>query len=150
MAFERGHRFSESFETAFPMGLLQMGEVEADREYSDKPGREMPQKIDEATGLRIWKFRATDPGQTKAKHASFEVRLLATHQPVPHGPELMPGMRMVALEGLMVEPKVVGQGEYKSQGYAFWATGFAAAKGGAKTPAGSGTSKGDGGDKAAA
>ena len=143
MAIQRGHRFSEAYEVAFPMGLLLYGEVEADREYADKPGREMPQRVDEATGLRIWKFRAMDPDQTKVKQASFEVRLLASHQPVPEGPEVMPGMRQVVLEGLMVEPKVVGQGEYKSQGYAFWATGFADAKGPAKTPAGSETSSGD-------
>jgi len=141
MAITRGHRFSETYEVVFPDGLLMLGDVEADREYSDKPGREMPQKVDEASGLRVWKFRAMDPGQTKVKQASFEVRLLATHQPVPDGAEVMPGMRPVVLEGLMVEPKVIGQGEYKSQGYAFWATGFAPAKGAAKPPVGSTTGK---------
>jgi hypothetical protein len=126
MAIERGHRFSVEFDVAFGDSLIQVGDVEAAREYTGDPNKPGPQKVDEATGLRIWKFRAMDPGQTKVKQASFEVHLLATHQPVPEGPELMPGMRRVVLEGLMAEPRVIGQGEYKSQGYAFWATGFAA------------------------
>jgi hypothetical protein len=137
MAIERGHRFSAEFDVAFGDGLIQTSDVEADREYTGDPNKVGPQKVDEATGLRIWKFRALDPGQKKVKQASFEVKLIATHQPVPEGPELMPGMRRVVLEGLMVEPKVIGQGEYKSQGYAFWASGFAAVDTGSGTGAGS-------------
>jgi hypothetical protein len=66
------------------------------------------------------------PAQTNAKRASFDLIFLADVQPVPSAPELAPGtgLRMIELEGLTVEPKVMGQGEFKYLGYTFRAEGY--------------------------
>jgi hypothetical protein len=128
MAIARGYRFGIPFDHAFPQGLVMVGEVTADTEYQSREdraaGRPTRQRVDEVTGKRQWKVMVTDPDELKAKRASFEVILLADHQPVPTGPEVLPGMRPVEFDGLTAEPKVAGQGEFKYQSYAFRATGF--------------------------
>ncbi|MEV7550543.1 hypothetical protein AB0N89_13035 [Amycolatopsis sp. NPDC089917] len=135
MAIEKGIRFSVDHDDAFPQGLVVVGEVSPDNEYQSREeraqGRPTRQRVDEVTGKRQWKFMATDPGETKAKRASFKITLLADVQPVPTTGEVMPGMRPVELDGLTAEPKVAGQGEYKYLSYVFRATGFKAAGSGA-------------------
>ena len=78
------------------------------------------------TGKRRWKATVTDPNEDKAKRMSFELIFLADVQPIPATPEIVAGtgMRMIELEGLTAEPKVMGQGEFKFQGYTFRATGI--------------------------
>jgi hypothetical protein len=76
------------------------------------------------TGKRQWKVMVTDPAETRAKRASFEITLLADAQPVPTTSEALPGMRPIELDGLTAEPRVAGQGEFKNQSYVFRATGF--------------------------
>ena len=123
---ERGTRFGIPFEIAFAKGLLQTGDVVADTEYQPDRNRPSVQKIDPVTGKRQWKVTVTDPDQTNAKRASFELIFLADVQPVPSAPELAPGtgLRMIELDGLSVEPRVMGQGEFKYQGFAFRADGY--------------------------
>lgn len=123
---ERGTRFGMPFEIAFAKGLLQTGEVAADTEYQQDRSRPAVQKVDPVTGKRQWKVTVTDPAQTNAKRASFELIFLADVQPVPSGPELAPGtgLRMIELDGLTVEPKVMGQGEFKYLGYVFRAESY--------------------------
>jgi hypothetical protein len=138
MAITRGHRFEIGFDHAFPQGLVLVGEVSPDNEYQSREdkaaGRPARQRVDEITGKRQWKATVTDPDETKAKRASFEITLLADVQPVPTTTEALPGMRPVELDGLTAEPKVAGQGEFKYQSYVYRATGFksAASGGGAK------------------
>ncbi|WP_326836008.1 hypothetical protein VSH64_13975 [Amycolatopsis rhabdoformis] len=131
MTIDKGHRFGIDFDDAFPQGLVMVGEVSPDNEYQSREdrsaGRPTRQRIDEVTGKRQWKVRVTDPAETKAKRASFEITFLADVQPVPTTSEVLPGMRPVELEGLTAEPRVAGQGEFKYQSYAFCATGFKAA-----------------------
>ncbi|MFE3170409.1 hypothetical protein ACFXPA_13905 [Amycolatopsis sp. NPDC059090] len=133
MAIEKGHRFAIDFDEAFPQGLVMVGEVIPDNEYQSREdraaGRPVRQRIDEVTGKRQWRAAVTDPGETKAKRASFEVTFLADVQPVPTTAEALPGMRPVELDGLTAEPRVGGQGEFKYQTYVFRATGFKAAPG---------------------
>ncbi|WP_432847244.1 hypothetical protein ACQPXB_41270 [Amycolatopsis sp. CA-161197] len=130
MAIERGYRFSIPFAEAFPQGLVMVGEVSADTEYQSREdraaGRPTRQRVDEATGKRQWKCMVTDPGEDKAKRASFEITFLADVQPVPTTSEVLPGMRPIELEGLTAEPRVAGNGEFKYQSYLFRATGFQA------------------------
>jgi hypothetical protein len=139
MAIDKGYRFSIGFDDAFTQGLVMVGEVSPDNEYQSREdraaGRPTRQRVDEITGKRQWKVTVTDPSETKAKRASFEITLLADVQPVPATSEVLPGMRPIELEGLTAEPKVAGQGEFKYQSYAFRATGFkaAASGGGAKS-----------------
>lgn len=148
MAIKKGHRFEVSFEEAFPQGLVLLGEIGPDTKYNPDPNAQKEQKVDLdkdglGTGLRQWKATVTDPNEDKAKRASFEVIFLSSHQPIPVGQELVAGtgMRMVELEGLTAEPKVMGQGEFKYQGFQYRATGI---KGDNQTPkaAGSGAKAG--------
>jgi hypothetical protein len=119
------------FAEAFPTGLVMVGEVLPDTEFQSQEdrarNRPVRQRVDEMTGLRQWKVMVTDPDESKAKRASFEVTLLAEVQPVPTTSEALPGVRPVELNGLTAEPRVAGNGEFKYLSYVFRATGFRAA-----------------------
>ncbi|MYW94302.1 hypothetical protein G3I59_27810 [Amycolatopsis rubida] len=144
MAIEKGHRFAIDFDDAFPQGLVMVGEVIPDNEYQSREdraaGRPVRQRVDEVTGKRQWRAAVTDPGETKAKRASFEVTFMADVQPVPTTSEALPGMRPIELDGLTAEPRVGGQGEFKYQTYVFRATGFKAAAGKSSSRSASGSS----------
>src|SRR5262245_1668717 len=131
MAIQRGHRFAIEFDGAFPQGLVLIGEATPDNEYQTREdraaGRPVRQKIDQITGKRQWKATVTDPDETNAKRASFEITFIADVQPVPTTSQVLPGMRPIGLEGLTAEPRVAGNGEFKYQSYLYRATGFAAA-----------------------
>lgn len=139
MAISRGFRFPIEFGKAFPQGLVLLGEISPATKYNPNPNAPAEQLIDydlktgEGTQLPLWKATVTDPHEDKAKRASFEVLFISSHQPVPVTEEIVPGtgMRMIELEGLTAEPKVMGQGEFKYQGYQFRATGI---KGDTNTP----------------
>lgn len=128
MGIQKGERFAIEFDRAFPKGLVLMGAVEQATEYQSQEdrsrGREAKQLLDEKTGKRIWKAIASDPDEGRAKRASFEVYFAADVQPVPPGEEVYPGMRPIVLDGLEVEPKMTGQGEFRSLIYQVWASGF--------------------------
>ncbi|WP_199433869.1 hypothetical protein [Qaidamihabitans albus] len=147
MAIPKGYRFPIEFDDAFPQGLVMVGEVSPDTEYQSREdkamGKPARQRVDETTGKRQWKVAVTDPSQTNAKRASYEVTLLADVQPVPTTTEALPGMRPIELEGLTAEPRVAGNGEFKYQSYVFRATGF-------KTPASSGGRSGQSGKSSGA
>lgn len=134
MAIDKGHRFGIDFDDAFTQGLVMVGEVSPDNEYQSREdraaNRPVRQRVDEVTGKRQWKVMVTDPAETLAKRASFEITLLADVQPVPTTSEALPGMRPIELDGLTAEPRVAGQGEFKS--YVFCATGFKQAASNAK------------------
>lgn len=150
MAIAKGQRFPIEFGVAFPRGLVLVGDIEPDNEYQSQEdrqrGREVRQRIDVQTGKRIWKGTATDPDEARAKRASFDVRFVADVQPVPTADEALPGMRPLELEGLEVEPKVAGQGEFKYLSYDVWATGIKDNGRGRKS---SGSSAGSTGSQAA-
>ena len=117
---------------AFPKGLVLVGELGPDTEYQSREdraaGKPVRQRVNEATGLRQWKGTFTDPSAEKERDTTVTVTFLAEVQPVPTTPELLPGtgMRMVELDGLAVVPRVVGSGEFKTQGWSYYATGFKA------------------------
>lgn len=80
MAIERTHHFPIEFATAFPQGLVLVGEITPNNEYNSDRNAPARQKIDEDTGLREWAATVTDPHESKAKRASFTVILLAPVQ----------------------------------------------------------------------
>src|SRR4051794_4653138 len=127
MAIDKGHRFSVDFDDAFTQGLVMVGEVSPDNEYPSREdraaNRPVRQRVDEVTGKRQWKVMVTDPAETRAKRASFEITLLADVQPVPTS-EALSGMRPIELDGLTAEPRVAGQGEFNYQSDVFRASGF--------------------------
>jgi hypothetical protein len=130
MAIPRGYRFDIIFDSAFPQGLVLIGDVAPDNEYQTREdkaaGRPVRQKIDQVTGQRQWKATVTDPDESTAKRASFEITLIAEVQPVPMTTEVLPGMRPIVLDGLTAEPRVAGNGEFKYQSYLYRSTGFTA------------------------
>jgi hypothetical protein len=130
MAIPRGYRFAIQFGSAFPQGLVLIGDVTPDNEYQTREdkavGRPVRQRIDDMTGQRQWKATVTNPDEPTAKRASFEITFIADVQPVPSTTEVLPGMRPIELEGLTAEPRVAGNGEFKYQSYIFRATGFKA------------------------
>lgn len=136
MALKR-YRFEVPFRTPFPNGLVLIGAIVRNTEYKQGvPEENRRQRVDEVTGLKEWKAKVTDPDEPNAKRASFELLFLADVQPVPATDEIVPGtgMRMIELEGLTAEPKVMGQGEYKYLGYQYRATGIVGDTSGAKLP----------------
>ncbi|MEV6622570.1 hypothetical protein AB0M83_35280 [Amycolatopsis sp. NPDC051106] len=145
MAIDKGHRFGIDFDDAFPQGLVMVGEVSPDNEYQSREdraaNRPVRQRVDEVTGKRQWKVMVTDPAETRAKRASFEITLLADVQPVPTTLEALPGMRPIELDGLTAEPRVAGQGEFKYQSYVFRAIGFKQAISNAKPSRSGGASE---------
>ncbi|HKR51123.1 MAG TPA: hypothetical protein VJT72_16350 [Pseudonocardiaceae bacterium] len=128
MAIPRGHQFEIEFDSAFPQGLVMIGDIAPDNEYQTREdkaaGRPVRQKIDNLTGKRQWKATVTDPDEPNAKRTSFEITFVADVQPVPTTTEVLPGMRPIELEGLTAEPRVAGNGEFKYQSYVYRATGF--------------------------
>jgi hypothetical protein len=130
MAIPRGYRFDITFDSAFPQGLVLIGDVTPDNEYQTREdkaaGRPVRQKNDQVTGQRQWKATVTDPDESTAKRTSFEITLIAEVQPVPTTTEVLPGMRPIQLEGLTAEPRVAGNGEFKYQSYLYRSTGFTA------------------------
>lgn len=130
MAIPRGYRFDIAFDSAFPQGLVLIGDIAPDNEYQTREdkaaGRPVRQKVDQVTGQRQWKATVTDPDEPTAKRASFEITLIADVQPVPTTTEVLPGMRPIQLNGLTAEPRVAGNGEFKYQSYLYRAIGFTA------------------------
>jgi hypothetical protein len=137
MAIPRGHQFAIQFDSAFPQGLVLIGDVTPDNEYQTRDdkaaGRPVRQKTDNTTGKRQWKATVTHPDEPNAKRASFEITFIADVQPVPTTTEVLPGMRPIELDGPTAEPRVAGNGEFKYQSYVYRATGFTAATSAAGT-----------------
>lgn len=137
MAIPRGHRFDIAFNSAFPQGLVLIGDVTPDNEYQTREdkaaGRPVRQKLDQVTSKRQWKATVTDPDEPNAKRASFEITFIADVQPVPTTTEVLPGMRPIKLDGLTAEPRVAGNGEFKYQSYVYRASGFTATTTAAET-----------------
>lgn len=146
MAIPKGYRFQIAFDEAFSQGLVLMGEVAPDNEYQSQEDRSrnrpVRQRVDELTGKRQWKATVTDPSETNAKRASFQITFLADVQPVPTTSEVLPGVRPVELEGLTAEPRIAGNGEFKYQSYVYRATGFRAAGSAGGSASGGGRSGG--------
>jgi hypothetical protein len=125
----KGFRFPVAFDEAFPMGLVLVGEIAPLTEYNSDRNAPQVQKIDmdrdgNGTGLRLWKATVTDPSETNAKRASFQLTFVSAVQPVPVTSEVLPGMRQIELEGVTAMPKLMGQGEFKYVGFDFRATGI--------------------------
>lgn len=128
-------RFGETFRVAFEKGLVLVGEIEPDTEYN--PNRNAParQKVDPVTGKRQWKATCVDPSESNPRRNTVQVIFLADVAPVPVTEEVVPGMRPIELEGLTLQPKVTGQGEFKTLGWTVRATGIVGDTSGAKQPA---------------
>lgn len=136
--FRKDFRFTPAFSDYFRLGLYQTGPVRPDTEYTGDPNRLGPQKRDSATGLLVWKVTVNDPGERNPRRKSYEVLLLSDTEPVPTTDEIAPGIRPIELTGLMVTPRVGGQGEFKYLTHTVRATGYAPPPSAARSSGGSG------------
>lgn len=128
---------STDFRTAFPMGVFLLGNIEAVTEFNQDRSAPKRHQLDfdrdgNGSGKRLWKGTIMDPSGSNAKQTSFDVVFVADQQPVPSAPEISDGVRPIVLEGLMLKPKVVGNGEFKSIGWNIRATGIVGDNSGAK------------------
>ncbi|NKY47840.1 hypothetical protein [Nocardia cerradoensis] len=128
-------RFEVPFNVAFERGLVLVGEIEPDTEYNQNRNAPARQKVDPVTGLRQWKATCTNPAETNHKKSTIQVIFLADVAPIPSTEEVLPGMRSIVLENVTLQPKVTGQGEFKTLGWTVRATGIVGDNSGAKVPA---------------
>jgi hypothetical protein len=128
MAVPYGKRFAVQFDELFPEGAYVIGEVTAVTEYQpqeDKArNRPVRPRIDEASGLPIFKVTIADPSAEKDRDKSITVEIASRVQPVP--PAAVNGLpfRPVVLEGLTVQPRAETSGQAKWITWVVRATGM--------------------------
>ena len=125
-----GKRFPIEFDELYPEGAYVVGAVTAVTEYQspeDKArNRPVRPRIDEASGLPIFKVTIADPAAEKDRDKSITVEIAASVQPVP--PAAVNGLpfRPVVLEGLTVQPRAEVSGQAKWITWVVRATGMRA------------------------
>jgi hypothetical protein len=117
MAVPQGMAFDIDHDVMFPQGLYLVGEIQPLTEYQSQEdrarNRPVRPRIDEATGLPLFKGTFADPSAEKDRDKSFSVLFAAKVQPVP--PSAIPGVPFtpVVLEGLKVQPRAETSGQAK-------------------------------------
>jgi len=130
MAVPYGMRFAVEFDDVFPQGAYIVGEVVPVTEYQSQEdkarNRPVRPRIDEATGLPIYKVTVADPSAEKDRDKSLTVEIASKVQPVP--PATMGNLpfRPVILEGLTVQPRAEASGQAKWITWVIRATGLRA------------------------
>lgn len=130
MGAPKNIRLTADFDEWFPQGLFLVGEVAAVMEYQSQEDRARSRpvrpRIDEATGLPLYRGTFADPGAEKEREKSVTVEFACGHQPVP--PEAVAGMpfRPVVLEGMTVTPRAEASGQAKWITWVIRAVGMAA------------------------
>jgi len=150
MAVPQGMSFPIDHDVMFPEGVYLVGEIQPLTEYQSQEdrarNRPVRARIDEATGMPLFKGTFADPSAEKDRDKSFTVLFAAKVQPVP--PAAAPGMpfRPVVLEGLSVQPRAESTGQAKWITWVVRATGMRAVD----APAARGSKSGDASKPAAA
>jgi hypothetical protein len=159
MGAPKNMRLPVDFDQWFPQGLYLVGEITAVTEYQsaeDKArNRPVRPRMDEVSGLRLFRGTFADPSAEKDREKTVTVEFACAHQPM--SPPAVPGVpfRPVVLEGMTVQPRAEASGQAKWITWVIRAVGMAApaaaAEVGAPAPAGrSVTSAGSAGKVAAA
>ncbi|HET9253588.1 MAG TPA: hypothetical protein VFO16_00110 [Pseudonocardiaceae bacterium] len=110
-------RLPANFEEWFPQGLYLVGEIQAVTEYQSAEdrarNRPVRPRVDEVSGLPLFRGTFADPSAEKDREKSVTVEFACTHQPVP--PPAVPGVpfRPVVLEGMTVTPRAEASGQAK-------------------------------------
>lgn len=117
MAVPYGMRFDVDFDQVFPQGAYIVGEVVPVTEYQSQEdkarNRPVRPRIDEATGLPIYKVTIADPSAEKDRDKSITVEIASKVQPVPPATVDNLPFRPVVLEGLTVQPRAESSGQAK-------------------------------------
>jgi len=135
-------RFSADFDQWYPQGLYLVGEIQAVTEYQSQEdrarNRPVRPRLDEVTGLPLFRGTFADPSAEKDREKSFTVEFACAHQPVP--PPAAPGvpLRPVVLECMTVQPRAEASGQAKWITWIVRATGMAAPDTGATSKHASG------------
>ncbi len=130
MAAPKNVRLKADFDEWFPQGLFLVGEITPVMEYQSQEdrarNRPVRPRIDEATGLPLYKGTFADPAAEKEREKSFPVEFACAHQPVP--PEAIAGLpfRPVVLQGMTVAPRAETSGQAKWITWTIRATGMTA------------------------
>lgn len=130
MAVPYGMRFAVDFDEVFPQGAYIVGDVMPVREYQSQEdkarNRPVRPRIDEASGLPIFKVTLADPSAEKDRDKSITVEIAAKVQPVPPAAVGNLPFRPVVLEGLTVQPRAEASGQAKWITWVIRATGLRA------------------------
>ena len=124
MAAPKNLRLKVEFDEWFPQGLFLVGEITAVMEYQSQEdrarNRPVRPRIDEVTGLPLFRGTFADPSAEKDREKSVTVEFACAHQPVP--PELVAGVpfRPVVLEGMTVQPRAEVSGQALGRLSEFW------------------------------
>src|SRR5262245_38372571 len=117
MAVPFAMRFTVDFDVVFPLGAYIVGEVVPVTEYQSKEdkARDRPvrPRIDEATGLPLFRVTIADPSAEKDRDKSITVEIASKVQPVPPAAANGLPFRPVVLEGLTVQPRAESSGQAK-------------------------------------
>jgi hypothetical protein len=130
MAAPKHLRLRAEFDEWFPQGLFLVGEITAVMEYQSQEdrarNRPLRPRIDEVSGLPLYRGTFADPAAEKDRDKSFPVEFACAHQPVP--PEAVAGLpfRPVVLEGMTVAPRAETSGQAKWITWTIRATGMRA------------------------
>lgn len=130
MAAPKNIRLTADFDEWFPQGLFLVGEIAPVTEYQSQEdrarNRPVRPRIDEATGLPLYRGTFADPAADKQRDKSVTVDFACAHQPVP--PEAMAELpfRPVVLEGMTVAPRAETSGQAKWITWTIHATGMGA------------------------
>ncbi|HEY0640931.1 MAG TPA: hypothetical protein VGD67_25140 [Pseudonocardiaceae bacterium] len=147
MAVPYGKRFPMDFDELFPHGAFILGDVTPVTEYQSQEdkarNRPVRPRIDEATGLPLFRVTIADPSAEKDRDKSITVEIASKVCPVP--PAAAPGMpfRPVVLEGVTVQPRAESSGQAKWITWVVRATGFKAVQSGGRSAGSAGSSTGD-------
>jgi hypothetical protein len=144
MGAPRNMRLPADFDEWFPQGLYLVGEIQPMTEYQSAEDRSRNRpvraRVDEVSGLPLFRGTFADPSAEKDREKSVTVEFACAHQPVP--PPTVPGapFRPVVLEGMTVAPRAETSGQAKWITWVIRAAGMAAPAGAtgasAPTPAG--------------
>ena len=130
MAAPKNLRLTADFDEWFPQGLFLVGEITSVTEYQSQEdrarNRPVRPRIDEATGLLLYRGTFADPAADKERDKSVTVDFACAHQPVP--PQAVAGLpfRPVVLEAMTVAPRAETSGQAKWITWTIRATGMRA------------------------
>jgi hypothetical protein len=130
MAASRNVRLKADFDEWFPQGLYLVGEIQPVSEYQLQEDRSRNRpvrpRLDEVSGLPLYRGTFADPSAEKDREKSVTVEFAATVQPMP--PPAVPGVpfRPVVLEGMTVQPRAEASGQAKWITWVIRATGMTA------------------------
>ena len=130
MAAPKNIRLKVEFDEWFPQGLFLVGEITAVMEYQSQEdrarNRPVRPRIDEGSGLPLFRGTFADPAAEKERDKSVTVEFACAYQPVP--PEAVAGLpfRPVVLEEMTVAPRAEVSGQAKWITWTIRATGMRA------------------------